>query len=175
MEGKGEAINRFLVENFNTILRWEEKTLSAYHDGRLSVNEFHILETVFAAMADNQNTMGEIARRTGVTTGTLTTSVKTLEGKGYLRREKGEEDRRVVWLMPTAMAQDANYYHKLFHKRMVTAVMDSLDVRQLDTLIATLDILAQHFHQLERNTGQVNPLREEAEPTQAFDEAEQEF
>ena len=166
MEGKGEAINRFLVENFNTILRWEEKTLSAYHDGRLSVNEFHILETVFTTMTDNQNTMGEIARRMGVTTGTLTTSVKTLENKGYLRREKGEADRRVVWLMPTAMAQDANYYHRLFHKRMVAAILDSLDVHQLDTLITTLEVLARHFRSLEMNVERGAALQEESIFTQ---------
>ncbi len=140
-------INAFLVEVFNQILRYEEKALRRYEGGKLSVKEFHVIEAVFTGTTTGENTMGEIARRLGVTMGTLTTAANTLEKKGFLTRIKCSRDKRSVRLFPTAMAERANAAHMAFHTRMVEAVTSQLDDEQLSALIAVLGILREHFHQ----------------------------
>lgn len=150
MDDISQAIHRFLVQDFNQVLRWEEKVLSSYQQGKLSVNEFHIIEAVFLAMDAGLNNMGEISRRLGVTMGTLTTAVKTLETKGFLTRRKRQEDRRMVWLYPTHVAEEANRYHQMFHERLVSGVMDCLDHQQLLALVSALEVLAQWFTSLEQ-------------------------
>lgn len=140
-----EAMNRFLIEDFNYILRAEEKALSAYGGAGLSVNEFHIIESVLRAEKEEQNTMGEISRRLGVTMGTLTTAVKTLEKKGCLLRRRSVEDKRVVRLEATDKGKDADQYHQRFHTAMVEAVAGCLSEEQLVTLTGALSLLAGYF------------------------------
>lgn len=140
-----EAINRFLIEDFNYILLAEEHALSSYAGGLLSVNEFHIIETVLLAARENRNTMGEISRKLGVTMGTLTIAVKTLEKKGFLRRRRSTEDRRIVRLEPTPAGAQANAYHQAFHRDMVETVAKTLSPEQLLILTEALEILAGYF------------------------------
>lgn len=46
-------------------------------------------------------THSQLAQRCLITPGTLTGVVSTLERAGYVRRERDQEDRRVVWLLLT--------------------------------------------------------------------------
>ena len=140
-------INAFLVEVFNQILHREEKALKQFEDGKLSVKEFHVIEAVFSGTVLGENTMGEIARRLGVTMGTLTTAANTLEKKGFLTRIKCSQDKRAVRLFPTAQAEHANDVHMAFHTRMVESVTAQLDDEQLSALTAALGILREHFNE----------------------------
>lgn len=149
MDSSGSLLNHFLVTNFNSILRWEERVLSGALDGALSITEFHVIEAVVLSMETCENTMGEVARRLGVTMGTLTTSVKTLARKGFLLREKGANDRRTVWLLPTPNAVEANRFHSDFHKRMVACIVDCLDHNQLEALASALSVLGDWFRSME--------------------------
>lgn len=156
-----EAINRFLIEDFNYILRAEEKALSSYEGAALSVNEFHIIESVLRAEQEEQNTMGEISRRLGVTMGTLTTAVKTLEKKGCLLRRRSVEDKRVVRLEATEKGKEADQYHQRFHTAMVEAVAGCLSEEQLITLTGALSVLAGYFSHYSRGKGDFPPGEEE--------------
>lgn len=149
MDNPGSLLNHFLVTNFNNILRWEERTLSSAFGGALSVTEFHVIEAVVLSMETGENIMGEVARRLGVTVGTLTTSVKTLARKGFLVREKGASDRRNVWLLPTPAAVEANHFHNTFHQRMVSGIVDCLDHNQLEALASALSVLGDWFRSME--------------------------
>ncbi|MFR8003296.1 MAG: MarR family winged helix-turn-helix transcriptional regulator [Hydrogeniiclostridium sp.] len=158
-----EAMNRFLIEDFNYILRAEEKALSAYGEAGLSVNEFHIIESVIRAEKEEQNTMGEISRRLGVTMGTLTTAVKTLEKKGCLLRRRSAEDKRVVRLEATDKGKEADRYHQRFHAAMVEAVASCLSEEQMVTLTGALSLLAGYFSHYSRGRGDF-PSEGEREP-----------
>ena len=150
MENLNSLINHFLVKNFNYILRWEERVLSSYNRGILSVNEFHVIEAVIDAQQKQNNTMSEISKKLGVTVGSLTTSVKTLVAKGFITRHKGDTDKRTVWILPTPMAIDANDFHEIFHEKMVGGVMDVLDHQELLTLTKALGSLGDWFATLEQ-------------------------
>lgn len=140
-----EALNRFLIEDFNHVLRAEEHALFAYKKGFLSVHEFHIIEVVIIAVREKKNTMGEIARKLGITMGTLTSAVKSLEKKGCLRRQRSEKDKRVVRLEVTEAGTAADVFHQEFHTHMVEAVAQCLSEEQLLTLTRALGILSGYF------------------------------
>lgn len=145
MEQYGDQLNRFFVSSFNNILRLEERALATGAGGRLSVNEYHVIETVIAAAATGDNSMSEVAAMLGVTVGTLTTAVKTLAAKGFLERRRGEQDKRTVWLSATALAVEANDFHAEFHRRMVSGIIDCLEERQLLALASALEVLGGWF------------------------------
>lgn len=164
MEHTAQLLNSFLVSNFNRILRWEERVLSSAFEGILTVSEYHVIEAVIQAAALQENTMGEVAARLGVTVGTLTTAVKTLERKGFLMRQRGQADKRVVWLASTPIAQEANRFHEQFHHRMVGGIMDVLDRQQLASLTAALAVLDDWFAALEAESNYI-AIEEEPEAT----------
>lgn len=140
-----QQLNQFLVRNFNNILRLEERVLSGAMEGKLTVNEYHVLEAVAETTTTGDNTMSEVAARLGVTVGSLTTAVKTLSAKGFLLRQKGDLDKRTVWLLPTPAGDEANAIHREFHRQMVSGIIDCLDHRQLEALTAALSVLGDWF------------------------------
>lgn len=145
MENIAELINRFLVTNFNYILRWEERVLSSGMEGQLSVSEYHVIEAIAETETLGNSTMSEVAQRLGITVGTLTTAVKTLEKKGFVLRQKGDADRRTVWLMLSPTGKQADALHTGFHRRMVGGIMDCLDSQQLLSLVSALEVLGDWF------------------------------
>ena len=145
MQAISRNLNQFLIENFNTLLRQEEKALSLYGEGILSIYEFHVIDAAYSLKAEKNNTMGEISRKLGVTMGTLTTAAKTLEKKGFVKRVKKGRDRRQVWLEPTALSEQPFLEHRRFHEEMVRAVMERLNPEQLAVLDEALRVLADYF------------------------------
>src|SRR5690554_7300377 len=89
-----DLINELLVEVFNNILTIEDKELKDL-GVELSMSEVHVLEAIRNAELP---TMTNVAKKLRVTVGTLTTSVGTLVKKGYVKRKRGIEDKRVVFL-----------------------------------------------------------------------------
>ena len=93
MTQQQQTINGFLVDVFNDVLRLEERSLRKERTG-LSLTELHVLETVQRVSEERGGTMADVAAALGVTSGTLAIAVKTLEQKGYVRREREGAGRR---------------------------------------------------------------------------------
>ncbi len=140
-----EELNTFLVEIFHDILRLEETALAKDDFKNLSVHEMHVIEAVYDGNKEGLYSMSEIAARLMVTASTLTTSVKTLEQKGYLKREKQLSDKRFVKVCPTDLGLKAYSCHKDFHQRLVDRVSEQLKEEELRTLTTALSTLHQFF------------------------------
>ena len=85
-------LNDLLVMLFNEILDVEQKALITGTFKEISINDMHIIDAIGIGEPKNMSTVaGEMA----VTVGTLTTAINNLVKKGYVKRERGEEDRRV--------------------------------------------------------------------------------
>ena len=147
MANSGNVINAFLVEAFNNILKQEERALSEHSKGQLSIREIHVIEAVYKAMETGENTMSFVAALLDITVGTLTVAVKTLEKKGYLLREKQDDDKRVVKIIPTAAAQEINHYHECFHAEMVDELTSLLNKQEVDAMVSAPTNIAQYFSQ----------------------------
>jgi DNA-binding MarR family transcriptional regulator len=145
MQSNKEQLNHFLVVTFNTILRLEEKTLESLTNNNLSISEVHLLETIFETMKKDENTATNIAHAAGITLGSLTTAVKTLEKKGYLVRERDESDKRIIHIIPTPIAVFVNDQHRKFHEKMVEEIVANLSIKEEEVLIEALSKVQNYF------------------------------
>lgn len=140
-----KALNTFLVDVFNEILKAEEKAIGKIGTPKLSIREMHVIEAV-CNNENNDNKAATIAANLNVTAGTLTTAVALLEKKGYILREKDEKDKRVVHIRPTQKGIEANIVHQKFHEKMVNHVLDALDESEKDVFISGLQHISQFFN-----------------------------
>ena len=139
------AVNGFFVNVFNKILLYEEQALNQAGCEGLSVREIHVLEAVETLAAAGHNRMSRIAAQLSISVGALTTSVNVLVRKGYLCRESGEKDRRVVYVRLTDAGRQAAERHRAFHERMVDSLETRLDDEEWDALTRSLDTLGVFF------------------------------
>lgn len=137
-----ETVNHILVKLFKDILDIEERALitSEYKD--ISVNDMHIMEAIGIQESKNMST---VARTVSVTVGTLTTAINHLVKKGYVERVRSEKDRRVVLVSLSEKGEKAYLHHKIFHERMVSAVLDGLDKDETEDLTKALIKLQNFF------------------------------
>lgn len=146
IEQHDAMLNRFLVDVFHEILRTEELCLAGtYRD--LSLKELHLIEEVCRCAdkgLDNRATAVAAAQR--VTAGTLTSAVSLLEKKGYLERHRDEKDKRVVRILPTEKAREAEQRHIKFHAEMVADVLATVSPDELDIFVRALGGVSTFFH-----------------------------
>lgn len=144
MTQQQQTINGFLVDVFNDVLRLEERSLRKERTG-LSLTELHVLETVQRVSEERGGTMADVAAALGVTSGTLTIAVKTLEQKGYVRRERDDADRRRVIVRLTDKALPALRRHAEFHRALVTGATERLTDEELRAFTKALGSLRSFF------------------------------
>ena len=114
-----ESINKILVHLFNDIWELEEKAVITEEFKDLTNNDMHIIEAIGLGTGNNMST---IAKKLGITVGSLTTSMNSLVNKKYAVRHRSEEDRRIVNIQLTEKGEKAYHHHANFHKKMVEAV-----------------------------------------------------
>ena len=137
-----ETINDILVSLFNDILKLEEEAIITDEFKDITNNDMHIIEAVGLS---GENTMSVVAKKLGITAGSLTTSVNSLVNKKYVTRQRSEEDRRVVFLKLTEKGKRAYEHHREYHRQMTEAVISRLDENEVTVLIKTLTGLSDFF------------------------------
>lgn len=137
-----DTINDILVNLFNEILKLEEEAIITDEFKDITNNDMHIIEAVGLS---GENTMSVVAKKLGITAGSLTTSVNSLVNKKYVARKRSEEDRRVVFLQLTAKGKRAYEHHREYHRQMTDAVINKLDENEVPVLIKTLTGLSEFF------------------------------
>lgn len=138
-----EVINSLFVDVFNSILYLEDSFIARRLNDKVTVNEVHVIEAI--TLSEKKN-MGTIAKRLMITEGTLTTSVNRLVQKGYLVRERDEQDKRVYILGLTEKAEQVMEVHKEFHDRMMQHVIDNPNIDE--KLVDSLESLKLFFNEL---------------------------
>ena len=141
MEYTKHTINELLVGMFNYILYIEERNLKK-KNVKLSMSEVHLLESIDKA---SDNTMSNIAKRSMITQGTLTTNVKSLVAKGYVERYKDEKDGRIVRLKVTEAAKKILKIHDEFHEQMIDKAIADLKLDENKVLIDSLKNILDYF------------------------------
>ena len=91
--GMDQTLNELLVKLFKNIMEIEEKCLITPEFKNISVNDMHIIEAIGLT---EPKSMSTVAKLMSVTTGTLTKSMDGLSDKGYVSRERGKKDKRIV-------------------------------------------------------------------------------
>ena len=103
-----ESINKILVHLFNDIWELEEKAVITEEFKDLTNNDMHIIEAIGLGTGNNMST---IAKKLGITVGSLTTSMNSLVNKKYAVRHRSEEDRRIVNIQLTENGEKAYHHH----------------------------------------------------------------
>ena len=137
-----ETINDILVHLFNEIWELEEDAIITDEYKDISNNDMHIIEAI--GLGDD-STMSVVARKLGITAGSLTTSVNSLVNKKYIIRERSETDRRVVYIRLTEQGRRSYRHHEDFHMQMTDAVIRNLDENEIPVLLKTLESLSKFF------------------------------
>jgi DNA-binding MarR family transcriptional regulator len=90
-------------------------------------------------------TSGELARRTGLTTGATTRLIDRLERAGHLRRVPDPTDRRRIMLEPAAPATNLDGVHDPA-RREIGALLASYSPEQLTTLFDYFTRATDAYH-----------------------------
>lgn len=146
-----DIINHILVQLFHEIWKREEEAIVTDEFQDITNNDMHIIEAV--GLLDETNNMSGIAKKLGITVGSLTTAMNSLVQKGYVIRERGEQDRRVVFIRLTQKGEKAYWHHKEFHHLMTKAVIEKLKEEEIPILIKMLQGLSEFF----RDYGEQKP------------------
>ena len=140
-----ETINTMLVKTFHEILELEEKAIITDEFSDISNNDMHIIEAIGTGEPKNMST---VAKAIDVTVGTLTIGINGLVKKGYVIRERGTADRRVVYISLTDKGLRAYRHHEQFHKNMALSIMDRLDEDEAVVLVRSLNKMTDYFNNL---------------------------
>ena len=131
-----------LVGLFNHVMDVEAQAVITDEFKDITNNDMHIIEAVGIEEARN---MSDIAKRLGVTVGTLTTNMNGLEKKGYIVRERSSKDKRVVYITLTERGRKAFFHHRDFHKDMIKSAVMGLTVDEKRLLYKCLVKLDDYF------------------------------
>ena len=142
MQKNEEKLNKLLSEVFNDILKIEQNTLKNGVLKDISITEIHTIEAIGMYTS---RTMSEVAADLKITVGTLTTAINKLTKKGYVERERIEEDRRVVMIKLTKKGKVAYRIHEKFHREMNKATIENLNEKESEELILLLENLNKFF------------------------------
>lgn len=136
------TFNEILVNLFNDIMNIEQKAIITEEFKDLTNNDMHVIEAIGMGTPKN---MSSIAKQLSVTVGTLTISMNSLVKKGYVVRQRGSEDRRVVYISLSEKGRMAYEHHAAFHKKMIDATINRLDEEETKVLIKALSNLSGYF------------------------------
>lgn len=69
--------------------------------------------------------------------------------KGYVVRERGQEDRRVVYISLSDRGRKAFEHHAQFHREMIEGVTGDLSEEEMQVLVKALSRLDSWFREKE--------------------------
>lgn len=145
-------LNKFMVDIFHSVLRRQERLLRDSGYGDLSISEMHVIEACAQAQRQGRPYAREIATLLQITPGSLTAAVNVLEKKGYLSRQRDEQDRRRVLIHLNTSALEALQAHEKIHEQLIDEVMGQLSPEESQLLSRALGGVATFFDK-ERTDG----------------------
>ena len=143
-----EALNEVMVSLFREINEVEERSIMTQEFGDITNNDMHVIDAIGIGEPKN---MSAIARELSVTMGTLTIAMNSLVKKGYVIRQRGKADRRVVYISLSEKGTKAYHRHKDFHEQMVKSAVKELTEEELKALIKALRSLRSWMKSFEEH------------------------
>lgn len=137
-------LNEQLTDTFNSIRKIEESSLQARHGTRLSISEYHLIESAGKGGAEGK-TISDIALDLGITTASVTVGVNKLVKKELLEKIRDTDDGRVVYVKMTREGRRINAGHRLFHQHMIKNISKEFSEEELDVLLRCFDKLNEYF------------------------------
>ena len=140
-----EIINNLLVGLFNQILDIEMRYMLSKGFKDLTINELHLIDAISSC---GNPTMTNVADAATLTNGTITTAIKKLETKNYVKRSDDPYDRRIKRVSLTNSGIKASIIHNKFHEEMIDWLIGDTDILQNDILVESLQRLGYFFEDI---------------------------
>lgn len=137
-------LNNLLVDTFRTILKVEEKMIQRSDSIALSVSEVHLIEAAYTE-GNSGKTISDISQTLGITLPSVTISVNKLVKKGFLKKEKNDEDGRSVYISLTDKGLRINKIHSYFHKKMVDQLSLEMTDLEKSAMVSGIEKLNSFF------------------------------
>ena len=138
------TLNEVLVNLFRDVMEIEQRALESSEFQDLTNNDMHVIEAIGIQEPKNMST---IARTLSVTVGTLTIAMNSLVKKGYVIRQRGQTDRRVVYISRSEKGKAAYQHHARFHQEMIQSIVEQLTEDELAALTKALTCLDHWFRE----------------------------
>ena len=129
------GLNEMLINLYNHMTDVEKQVEQSEVFDDLSSNDMHIIEAIGI---NEPGSVSVIAKKLSVTVSTLTINMNGLEKKGYIKRERSEEDRRVVLVSLTESGKKAFFYYRGIQREKIKAVVAGLDEKEKRQLFKSL-------------------------------------
>ncbi|KRL87927.1 MarR family winged helix-turn-helix transcriptional regulator [Limosilactobacillus ingluviei] len=126
-----QAINQALIKVYSGIMWIEEHELRKSTFADLTIKEMHAIDAI--SMYDHQ-TASAVAKKLHLTPGTMTATADRLTKKGYVKRVRDEQDRRIVRLYLTKKGRVLYRAHRAFHNMMVAQFLDGMTDEEMKTV-----------------------------------------
>ena len=136
------TLNDALVKLFRDVMDLEEQVIITEEFQDITNNDMHVIQAIGTGEPKNMST---IAKELSVTVGTLTIAMNSLVKKGYVTRERGKEDRRVVYISLSDKGRRAYQHHEEFHRQMIDAILKDLTQDETESLVKALAKLDRWF------------------------------
>lgn len=143
-----ETLNGVLVSLFRDIMDLEQKAIITPEFNDITNNDMHVIEAIGM---DAPKNMSAIAKELSVTVGTLTIAMNSLVKKGYVLRNRGLKDRRVVYISLSEKGRGAYEHHARFHREMIESIRNTLSSDEMEVLVKTLKHLNIWFRGFQEN------------------------
>lgn len=140
-----DQLNEILVDLFDHTMDIEQRFLISDEFRDISVNDMHIIHAIGLKTFVN---MSSLAKKIGVTVGTLTIAINGLVRKSYVTRTRSNEDKRVVLVSLLEKGEAAFKHHAEFHHQIAHAVRTGLNDEQCRILTEGLISLKEHLNQI---------------------------
>lgn len=141
MDNLEELLEQMLCKAYTKIIYGEEKILKDMIGDKLSLKEFHTLDVIFNTMATGTNTSSTISKSLGITLSTLTINLDRLIAKGYVKKVKHDDDRRVTYISLTDTGNQIRMKHENLHKKAVQKAIKSLSSTEKVALLNAVNKL----------------------------------
>lgn len=133
---------------FNDILDLEQQFINKREYKDITQNDMHVIAAIGIDVPKNMST---IAKELSVTVGTLTIAMNSLVKKGYVKRERGEVDRRVVYISLSEKGRLAYHDHEDFHRQMIEGILSQLEEHETKIFVKGVAKINKWFRDLEEN------------------------
>ena len=141
-----QEINQALIKTYGGIMWIEEHELRKSTFSDLTIKEMHAIDAISMY---NHQTASAVAKKLHLTPGTMTATADRLVKKGYVKRVREDQDRRVVRLYLTKKGRVLYRAHRAFHNMMVAKFLDGMNDQELKVVRKALANLGQFVEEHE--------------------------
>ena len=122
------------------IARIEEKTITKSRFSELTGKQMHYLEVI--SNLNNPN-LSELATKLNLSKPSITAIIEKFEEKGFIRKVKSDEDRRVSHIHMAEEGKEIEKVHRKIHMRISNMFTSKLTKNELKSLINLLSKIVE--------------------------------